>query len=413
MASASPGSTDIEDGLDETDWSVAQDVLPRVPVGWARGIVTGPAEEGVLTVALADGTDTEIVLDEQHLSANAIVSAVEPGSIVAMSPVEITPVEADPTLDSEAETVDAADKATTETEEDELALADAPLQWRLESLPSRQVAVVIMEADTGNIRGLIGGYDPGLSEFDRSNAIRQPGSSIKPLLWLAALEAGLEYDQMVLDLPIEVQTADGRWQPANYGGDFVGTVPLFTALERSINLVAARLAYEIGVETFASMAERAGAYPTGEMELVLSAALGSVGTTPVAMAGAYATIANDGVPVRPTLVHSIHDPLTDRDVWQATPGWGLPFDSRAADNRGGIDRSSAIDDAWRHHARYRCPVPLPALATRWRARRERARISATPGSSVLRQRWWSRSGSAAMTTSRWGAAMPVACWPPR
>ncbi|MEM7442357.1 MAG: transglycosylase domain-containing protein [Pseudomonadota bacterium] len=322
------GSTDLQDGLDETDWSVAQDVLPRVPVGWARGIVTAPAAEGMLTVALPDGTEAEIVLAEQQLSADAIAAAVEPGSIVALSPIETDSVEVESDQQTNAQTEQASDKETVASEDEESAVAEAPIeaptQWRLESLPSRQVAVVIMEAETGNIRGLIGGYDPGLSEFDRSNAIRQPGSSIKPLLWLAALEAGLEYDQMVLDLPIEVQTADGRWQPANYGGDFVGTVPLFTALERSINLVAARLAYEIGVEPFASMAERAGAYPPGEMELVLSAALGSVGTTPVAMAGAYATLANEGVPVRPTLVHSIHDPLADRDVWQATPGWGQP-----------------------------------------------------------------------------------------
>jgi penicillin-binding protein 1A len=316
------GQTDIEDGIDEGDWAVAQDVLPRVPVGWRRGIVAGPAEEGELPVAFADGTEISIDLATQLLDQSSILNAVSPGSIVTLSPIAPQPVETD-TEEAAADVAEGEDQKL-ETESEAVEVFETPTEWQLESIPSRQVAVVMMEADTGNIRGLIGGYDPGLSEFDRSQAIRQPGSSIKPLLWLAALEFGLEYDQMVLDQPIEVQTADGRWQPANYGGDFVGTVPLFTALERSINLVAARLAYEIGVETFASMAERAGAYPPGEMELVLSAALGSVGTTPVAMAGSYATIANGGVPVRPTLVSSIRDPLTDRDVWQPRPGWGMP-----------------------------------------------------------------------------------------
>lgn len=318
------GSTNVEDGIDEADWAVAQDVLPRVPVGWRRGIVTGPAEEGMLPIALADGTEISIVLADQLLDEDAILAAVEPGSIVTLSPLPAQPLPDNADVVQEAASASDEDEQKPEENDRAIETVEAATLWQLESLPGRQVAVVMMETDTGNIRGLIGGYDPGLSEFDRSQAIRQPGSSIKPLLWLAALEFGLEYDQMVLDLPIEVQTADGRWQPANYGGDFVGTVPLFTALERSINLVAARLAYEIGVETFASMAERAGAYPPGEMELVLSAALGSVGTTPVAMAGAYATIANGGVPVRPTLVSSIRDPLTDREVWQARPGWGLP-----------------------------------------------------------------------------------------
>ena len=313
------GMTNLEDGLDETDWAEAQAVLPRIPVGWARGIVTAPPADGLLTVALADGTEASIVLDEQPVAADAITAAVDLGSIVTLSPLTAAPIEAEPSDEGADETAE----VKPDSPEEEVADEEAPVRWQLESIPERQVAVVVMETDTGNIRSLIGGYDPGLSEFDRSNAIRQPGSSIKPLLWLAALEAGLEYDQMVLDLPIEVQTADGRWQPANYGGEFVGTVPLFTALERSINLVAARLAYEIGVETFASMAERAGAYPPGEMELVLSSALGSIGTTPVSMAGAYATIANGGVPVRPTLVSSIRDPLTGNAVWQPQPGWGL------------------------------------------------------------------------------------------
>lgn len=337
------GMADLSDGLSEADWSVAEDVLPRVPLGWRRAIVVGEVSGALLPVALPDGTSMALDLANQSWGADEIEAALELGSVVLLSPSEAAGKANDdmpegvPLLgegsvaDAAAAIADGTKLARDAAGSAQIALeglapAEITADWVLETQPERQIAVVVMETQTGNVRGLVGGYDPGLSEFDRTHSIRQPGSSIKPLLYLAALNEGMAHDQLVLDLPLEIRTSDGLWTPANYGGDFVGTIPMYRALELSINLVAARLAYELGVDTFANMAEAAGAYPPGEMEQVISAALGSVGTTPMAMASAYATIANGGYPVRGTMAALITDPITGQPVWEPSPGWGLPPD---------------------------------------------------------------------------------------
>jgi penicillin-binding protein 1A len=336
------GLADLSDGLTEADWATARDVLPRLPTGWQPAIVIGEVSADRLPLALPDGSAIALWTTTQDWEAEAIAEAVELGAIVALSPSAT----ADKTEESVAVPLETLAEGTVDDGqaaiEDGLKLAggagadpidspyaEAPIDqvtsdWRLETITDRQIAVVLMDPRDGNVRAVVGGYHPGLSDFDRSHSIRQPGSSIKPLLFLTALDEGMAHDQLVLDLPIEVQTVDGLWTPANYGGEFVGTVPMYRALELSINLVAARLAYELGVETFADMAEAAGAYPTNGMEQVLSAALGSIGTTPMRMAGAYGTIANGGYRITPTMAARIVDPITGEVVWQPTPGWGLP-----------------------------------------------------------------------------------------
>jgi len=111
------------------------------------------------------------------------------------------------------------------------------------SYNARQAAVVVMES-TGAIRAIVGGRDYGASQFNRAtDAMRQPGSSFKPFVYMAALLSGrFTPDTIIRDAPICL----GNWCPKNYGGRYYGRVPLKTALARSLNTVAVKLSVDIG-----------------------------------------------------------------------------------------------------------------------------------------------------------------------
>ncbi|MBU6499436.1 MAG: penicillin-binding protein, partial [Rhodospirillales bacterium] len=156
----------------------------------------------------------------------------------------------------------------------------------------------------------------GLSQYNRATqASRQPGSSFKPYVYLTALERGVSPSQRFLDAPFVVNLgAAGEWRPGNYEMTFDGPVPLHVALEKSLNLVTVRVASEIGMSAIAKTAETFGV--VDKMPLVLPAALGAVETTVLRQAAGYATFAEGGRKVVPTLIDSVQD----RDghvIWRA------------------------------------------------------------------------------------------------
>lgn len=170
-------------------------------------------------------------------------------------------------------------------------------------VPGIQGAAVVLDARTGAILASIGGHDPRVSAFDRTRAMRQPGSAIKPFLWLAALDIGYSHDSPVSNSEWDFFVSDGDiWRPQNYDRSQSWDIPLFTALERSANLAAAHIAYTIGIESMAAMAERLGAYPPGGMRRTLSASLGTSEVRLRDLVAAYAGIVNDGVPVQPHVI---------------------------------------------------------------------------------------------------------------
>lgn len=157
-------------------------------------------------------------------------------------------------------------------------------------------AVVILDPRTGELLASVGGADPDLSEFDRTRALRQPGSAIKTFLWLAALEAGYRLESLVPDFEQDFVTETGAiWRPRNYDRSQSGMVRLIDAYAQSSNLAAAALADALGIHAMAGMAERAGAYPSG-MGRSLTAALGTMEVTLLDLTRAHASIANAGVP---------------------------------------------------------------------------------------------------------------------
>lgn len=170
-----------------------------------------------------------------------------------------------------------------------------------ESMEVGQVALLSMTPD-GAVRAMIGGRDYATSQFNRSTqAQRQPGSSFKLFVYLAALEHGYQPLSTMVDQPIIV---DG-WEPKNYDGSYVGEIPLREALAKSINTVAVQLSESAGRGHVIEMAHRLGL--KAEMEPVPSIALGVTETTLLEMTTAFAHLAANGESVIPFGIKSIQD----------------------------------------------------------------------------------------------------------
>ncbi|TXN61471.1 transglycosylase domain-containing protein [Methylobacterium sp. WL6] len=162
-----------------------------------------------------------------------------------------------------------------------------------------QGALVSMRPD-GAIRALIGGRDYAQSQFNRATtAKRQPGSSFKPFVYLAAVERGATPDTVKEDAPIKI----GNWQPENYSHQYEGPVTLRTALALSLNTVAVRLGQEVGAKAVVQTAQRLGI--TSALQANGSIALGTSEVTPLEMVGAYSAFANGGTGVIPYVVAGV------------------------------------------------------------------------------------------------------------
>ncbi|MGB0845004.1 MAG: penicillin-binding protein 1A, partial [Alphaproteobacteria bacterium] len=122
--------------------------------------------------------------------------------------------------------------------------------WTLEQIPDLQGAVVVMNPHNGRVQAIVGGYDYEISQFNRATqALRQPGSTFKPFVYLAALDKGKTPESKVLDSPVVVRMDNGEiYKPRNSDGRFLGQQPLRIGLEKSRNLMTLRLAQEIGMD---------------------------------------------------------------------------------------------------------------------------------------------------------------------
>ncbi len=184
----------------------------------------------------------------------------------------------------------------------------APGTYELRQIPKVSGALVAMDPYTGRVLALVGGFSFAQSEFNRATqAYRQPGSSFKPFLYAAALDNGYTPSSVIMDAPLEISQGPGlgTWRPQNYGGKFYGPSTLRTGIELSRNVMTVRLAQDMGMPLVAEYSKRFGIYDN--MLPVLSMSLGAGETTVLRMTTAYATIANGGRKVRPTLIDRIQD----------------------------------------------------------------------------------------------------------
>ena len=172
-----------------------------------------------------------------------------------------------------------------------------------------QGAIIAMNPHTGRILAMAGGRSFRESSFNRATqAYRQIGSTIKPFVYLAALERGFTPQTMILDAPIVGWREDDTlWKPENYDKKFLGDVPLRLSLETSRNVPTVRLVEQIGTENAIEVAQRFGVYPHDMKNMNLSMALGSGETTLEKLVTGYSAFINGGHLVKPKMVDYIED----------------------------------------------------------------------------------------------------------
>jgi penicillin-binding protein 1A len=169
-----------------------------------------------------------------------------------------------------------------------------------------EVAMVVMDVKTSEIKVLIGGTDFGRSPFNRATqAKRQPGSAFKPIIYLAALEQGLTPSTMLRDGPLSFTNPYSKqvWSPKNYKNEYHGNVSMSRALALSLNTATVRLLERVGVENVIELVKRL--HVNGKFEPNLSLALGTTEISPLDLASAYAVFARGGTYLPPTAVKAV------------------------------------------------------------------------------------------------------------
>jgi penicillin-binding protein 1A len=183
----------------------------------------------------------------------------------------------------------------------------APL-YGLRQVPDVSGGFVAMDPKTGRVFAIVGGWDFQQSQFDRvMQAKRQPGSAIKPFVYVTALENNFTPSSVIEDAPIELSQGPGlpMWTPGNYEGNYVGQTTLRQALVHSRNLATARLATLIGLPAIAKTIEKFGIMD--KMPLYYSMALGAGETTLLRLTSAYSTLDNGGHNIMPSLIDLVQD----------------------------------------------------------------------------------------------------------
>jgi penicillin-binding protein 1A len=206
-------------------------------------------------------------------------------------------------VDKKSKAKDAKD-AKTETEDEK---PKKIILYTLHQIPKVNGGMMAMEPQTGRILAMVGGYSP--TQFNRATqAMRQPGSSFKPFVYLAALERGFSPSTIIMDAPVELYQGPGlpMWRPKNYEDELLGPATMRMGLEKSRNLMTVRLAQRLGIERIVRISQRFGIYG-GNIPANYSMVLGSVETTLMRLMGAYSMIANGGWKVTPSLIDRIDD----------------------------------------------------------------------------------------------------------
>jgi len=180
-----------------------------------------------------------------------------------------------------------------------------------EGIGAHQGALVAIKPSTGEILAMVGGASPFslTNQFNRAwQSHRQPGSSFKAYVYTAEIDSGHPPTTIVEDTPVSYPMGDGtRWAPMDDDLRFLGPITLRYALAQSRNVVAVKLAQEIGIERVVEYAHRMGV--TAHLDPTLSLALGSSGVSPLDQAAGYATLANQGVHIPASPFRLVRDSL--------------------------------------------------------------------------------------------------------
>lgn len=181
--------------------------------------------------------------------------------------------------------------------------------YSLQQLPAVSGALMVMDPHTGRILAMTGGFSFEASQFNRATqALRQPGSAIKPFVYLAAMERGFSPATIVSDAPIFIHMGRGlgTYAPKNVINKHYGPQPLRIGLAKSLNMMTIRLVHEyVGMKPVAKIIEKFGIMDKVPMQIAM--AIGAGETTLERLITAYAMVANGGKRLEPTLVDRIQD----------------------------------------------------------------------------------------------------------
>ena len=183
-----------------------------------------------------------------------------------------------------------------------------PSDYALSQRPSVEGAIVALDPHTGRLLAMSGGYNYLDSEFNRAvQALRQPGSAFKPFVYLAALDQGYNPTTRILDAPLVVDQGPGKpkWKPANYTRRFYGPSIMRVGIEKSRNLMTARLAMNLGMDEIGDYARRFGL--NENLPPLLSMSLGAGETTLLRLTAAYGMLVNGGKKITPSLIDRVQD----------------------------------------------------------------------------------------------------------
>jgi len=171
-----------------------------------------------------------------------------------------------------------------------------------------QVALAAVDPRTHFVKALVGSSNPGRSQFNRAlQSRRQPGSAFKPFVYYLGFASG-KYtpDTIVKDQPVTLRDGQEVYTPQNYGGGFGGSMTVRTSLIQSRNIPIVKIGQEVGLDRVIELCRSLGI--KSPIEPVLSLPLGSVGLTPLEMAGAFATFASNGWHSETTIIARVTDP---------------------------------------------------------------------------------------------------------
>ncbi len=275
-----------------SDWPVRLSLVPKppgMPSGWYGAVVLQLSPAGA-EIGFADSSRGTIPFseiqwarqrkDDQKLGPplKSAADALAVGDVVAVEPLETSP--------------------------------EGRRFFGLRQIPNVGGGIIALDPHTGRVLAMTGGWSFELSQFNRATqAQRQPGSSFKPFVYLAALENGFTPASLVLDAPIVIDQGpgQGKWKPANYSRNFFGPSPLRVGIEQSRNLMTVRLAQHIGVDKVVDVAHRFDI--SDNLPPLLSTALGASETTLLRLTTAYAELVNGGRKITPTLIDRVQDRL--------------------------------------------------------------------------------------------------------
>ena len=194
----------------------------------------------------------------------------------------------------------------------------------LEQDSGAEGSLMAIDNTTGDILAMVGGRDYSLSQFNRAmQSERQTGSSFKPYVYTAAIEAGAKPDDIIVDGPVSF----GGYTPHNYENDYKGAMTLTTAFAESRNIPALKLAARVGIHKVIDVTHRFGV--TSNIPAYLPIAIGAVEITLEEQVASYSVFPNDGIRVTPRLIRKVSnaDGIT---LWEDAPAVNEVIDQQTA-----------------------------------------------------------------------------------